>query len=118
MIKPPISHAKDQLCVLFAGNGQKKLALKNLEQICSIPVRSKLYPSYFHSFGMTENYIIFVEQAFKLDIFRLATAYIRGDTWGKCLLYDKDDVVSKVCFAFGSQTLTGKQALNCSLQYL
>uniref|UniRef100_A0AAR2JVF1 Beta-carotene oxygenase 1, like n=1 Tax=Pygocentrus nattereri TaxID=42514 RepID=A0AAR2JVF1_PYGNA len=71
---------------------EKMPALKKLEQVCSIPARSNLYPSYFHSFGMTENYIIFVEQAFKLDIIRLATAYFRGETWGRCLNYDKDDV--------------------------
>ncbi|XP_049321774.1 beta-carotene oxygenase 1, like [Astyanax mexicanus] len=72
--------------------GSKEPALNKLEQVCSIPMRSKLFPSYFHSFGMTENYIIFVEQAFKLDMIRLATAYYRGETWGKCLTYDKDDV--------------------------
>lgn len=71
------------------------MALQNLQQICSIPFRSKLYPSYYHSFGMTENYIIFVEQAFKLDIMGLAMAYFRGHTWGKCLNYDQDDNVSK-----------------------
>lgn len=42
---------------------------------------------------MTENYIIFVEQPFKLDIVRLATAQLRGVTWGKCLKYDQDDIV-------------------------
>ncbi|XP_053491525.1 beta,beta-carotene 15,15'-dioxygenase [Ictalurus furcatus] len=73
-------------------NGKTNLALKNLQQICSIPFRSKLYPSYYHSFGMTQNYIIFVEQPFKLDIIRLATAYFRRTTWGKCLFYDQDDV--------------------------
>ncbi|XP_034164301.1 beta,beta-carotene 15,15'-dioxygenase isoform X1 [Pangasianodon hypophthalmus] len=71
---------------------KKNLALKNLQQICSIPFRSKLHPSYFHSFGMTDNYIIFVEQPLKLDIIRLATAYFRGVSWGKCLSFDKDDV--------------------------
>ncbi|XP_030620643.1 beta,beta-carotene 15,15'-dioxygenase [Chanos chanos] len=70
---------------------KKKPALRKVEQICSIPFRSTLYPSYFHSFGMTDNYIIFVEQAFKLDILRLATAYFRGVNWGGCLKYDKDD---------------------------
>ncbi|XP_036441798.1 beta-carotene oxygenase 1, like isoform X2 [Colossoma macropomum] len=75
-----------------ATDKEKKPVLKKLEQVCSIPVRSNLYPSYFHSFGMTANYIIFVEQAFKLDVIRLATAYFRGETWGRCLKYDKDDV--------------------------
>ncbi|XP_063045079.1 beta,beta-carotene 15,15'-dioxygenase-like [Engraulis encrasicolus] len=66
--------------------------LDKLEKVCEISCRSKLHPSYFHSFGMTENYIVFVEQAFKLDIIKLATAYFRGVNWGSCLKYDKDDV--------------------------
>ncbi|XP_026157619.1 beta,beta-carotene 15,15'-dioxygenase [Mastacembelus armatus] len=70
---------------------QKKPALRKVQQVCSIPCRSTLFPSYFHSFGMTDNYIVFVEQSFKLDIVRLATAYFRGLTWGKCLIFDKDD---------------------------
>ncbi|KAJ7986098.1 hypothetical protein DPEC_G00347280 [Dallia pectoralis] len=70
----------------------KKPALQKLEQICSIPCRSILFPSYFHSFGMSENYIIFVEQPFKLDIVKLATANFRGITWGSCLKYEKEDI--------------------------
>uniref|UniRef100_A0A673MH91 Beta,beta-carotene 15,15'-dioxygenase-like n=1 Tax=Sinocyclocheilus rhinocerous TaxID=307959 RepID=A0A673MH91_9TELE len=71
---------------------KKKPALRKVELICSIPFHSTLYPSYFHSFGMTENYIIFVEQAFKLDILKLATAYFRDVNWGSCLKFDKDDI--------------------------
>lgn len=74
--------------------GHKKPALRKVQQICSIPFRSTMFPSYFHSFGMTENYIVFVEQPFKLDIIKLATAYFRGVTWGSCLKFDKDDAVS------------------------
>lgn len=43
---------------------------------------------------MTENYIVFVEQPFKLDVVKLATAYFRGVTWGSCLKFDQDDIVS------------------------
>ncbi|KAM4601758.1 beta,beta-carotene 15,15'-dioxygenase isoform 2-T2 [Polymixia lowei] len=70
---------------------RKKPVLQKVEQVCSIPFRSTLFPSYFHSFGMTENYIIFVEQPFKLDILKLATAYFRGVNWGSCLKFDEDD---------------------------
>uniref|UniRef100_A0A3Q1I4P6 Uncharacterized protein n=1 Tax=Anabas testudineus TaxID=64144 RepID=A0A3Q1I4P6_ANATE len=69
-----------------------KPALRKVQQIGSIPFRSLLFPSYFHSFGMTENYIVFVEQPFKLDIVKLATAYFRGANWGNCLKFDKDDI--------------------------
>lgn len=70
---------------------RQKPALRKVQQVCSIPFRSTLFPSYFHSFGLTENYIVFVEQPFKLDILRLATAYFRGVNWGSCLKYDKND---------------------------
>ncbi|XP_043965583.1 beta-carotene oxygenase 1, like [Gambusia affinis] len=69
----------------------KKPALRKVQQICSVPFRSTLYPSYFHSFGMTDNYIVFVEQPFKLDIVKLATAYFRGVNWGSCLKFDEKD---------------------------
>uniref|UniRef100_A0A674CF21 Beta-carotene oxygenase 1, like n=1 Tax=Salmo trutta TaxID=8032 RepID=A0A674CF21_SALTR len=70
----------------------KKPALRKVKQVCNIPFRSTLFPSYFHSFGMTENYIIFVEQPFKLDILRLATAIFRSVNWASCLKYDKEDI--------------------------
>ncbi|XP_054632134.1 beta,beta-carotene 15,15'-dioxygenase isoform X2 [Dunckerocampus dactyliophorus] len=71
---------------------QKKPALQMVQQVGSLPFRSTLFPSYFHSFGMTENFIVFVEQPFKLDIVKLATAYLRGINWGSCLKFDKDDI--------------------------
>lgn len=86
------------------GKESKKMALKKVEQVCSIPFRSTLYPSYFHSFGMTENYIVFVEQPFKLDILKLATAYFRGINWGTCLKFDKDDIVSDCLFPFNGKS--------------
>ncbi|KAI3355159.1 hypothetical protein L3Q82_018026, partial [Scortum barcoo] len=62
-------------------------ALKNVEVICSISCRSLLTPSYYHSFGMTDNYFIFIEQPFKLDILKMATAYMRGVNWASCLKF-------------------------------
>ncbi|XP_028595438.2 beta,beta-carotene 15,15'-dioxygenase [Podarcis muralis] len=70
---------------------KKKSCLKHLEVMCSIPSRSLLHPSYYHSFGLSENYILFIEQPFKLDILKMATAYIRGVNWASCLVFHKDD---------------------------
>lgn len=72
---------------------KKKSSFKHTEVVCSIPSRSLLQPSYYHSFGMTENYIVFIEQPFKLDIVKLATAYIRGVNWASCLAFHKEDKV-------------------------
>ncbi|XP_068160085.1 beta,beta-carotene 15,15'-dioxygenase [Antennarius striatus] len=62
-------------------------ALKNVEVICTIPCRSMLTPCYYHSFGITDNYFIFIEQPYKLDILRMATAYMRGVNWASCLKF-------------------------------
>ncbi|XP_072254224.1 beta,beta-carotene 15,15'-dioxygenase-like [Pyxicephalus adspersus] len=69
----------------------KKSPLKNTEVLCSIPAHHLLSPSYYHSFGITENYIIFIEQPLKLDILKLSTAYFRGVNWASCISFNKDD---------------------------
>uniref|UniRef100_A0AAQ5ZC31 Beta-carotene oxygenase 1 n=1 Tax=Amphiprion ocellaris TaxID=80972 RepID=A0AAQ5ZC31_AMPOC len=69
------------------GKSKDALALKSVETICSLPCRSLLTPSYCHSFGLTDNYIIFIEQPFKLDILKMATAYMRGVNWASCLKF-------------------------------
>nr|XP_061803215.1 beta,beta-carotene 15,15'-dioxygenase-like [Nerophis lumbriciformis] len=92
-----------------AGSEQNKPALQQVQQVCSLPFRSTLYPSYFHSFGMTENFIVFVEQPFKVDIVKLATAYFRGINWGSCLKFDKDDTTFFHLF----NRKTGKRVSTC-----
>ncbi|XP_056220621.1 beta,beta-carotene 15,15'-dioxygenase-like [Seriola aureovittata] len=67
--------------------GKNFPALKNVEVVCTVPCRSLLTPSYYHSFGMTDNYFIFIEQPFKLDIVKMATAYMRGVNWASCLKF-------------------------------
>ncbi|KAK5850164.1 hypothetical protein PBY51_014435 [Eleginops maclovinus] len=47
--------------------------------------------NYYHSFGMTDNYFIFIEQPFKLDILKMATAYMRGVNWASCLKFCPDE---------------------------
>ncbi|XP_055007165.1 beta,beta-carotene 15,15'-dioxygenase isoform X2 [Boleophthalmus pectinirostris] len=66
-------------------------ALKKAEVVCTVPCRSLLTPSYYHSFGMTDNYFIFIEQPFKLDILKMATAYMRGVNWASCLKFFPDE---------------------------
>nr|XP_033799628.1 beta,beta-carotene 15,15'-dioxygenase [Geotrypetes seraphini] len=70
---------------------KKNSCLKRTELVCSIPSYSRINPSYYHSFGMSENYIIFIEQPFKLDILKLATAYFRGANWASCLNFHKEE---------------------------
>ncbi|XP_038609788.1 beta,beta-carotene 9',10'-oxygenase isoform X2 [Tachyglossus aculeatus] len=46
--------------------------------ICSIYPAEKMKPSYYHSFGMTKNYIIFIEQPVKIDLWKMVTSKLRG----------------------------------------
>ncbi|KAM5262601.1 beta,beta-carotene 15,15'-dioxygenase [Ctenodactylus gundi] len=65
--------------------------MKHTEVFCSIPSRSLLSPSYYHSFGITENYVVFLEQPFKLDILKMATAYMRGVSWASCMAFHREE---------------------------
>ncbi|XP_007452601.1 PREDICTED: beta,beta-carotene 15,15'-monooxygenase [Lipotes vexillifer] len=75
-----------------SGGGKKGLSpLKRMEVFCSIASRSLLSPSYYYSFGVTESYIVFLEQPFKMDILKMATAYLRGMSWASCLAFHRED---------------------------
>ncbi|KAL9825761.1 carotenoid-cleaving dioxygenase, mitochondrial isoform 1-T1 [Geothlypis trichas] len=52
--------------------------LEGAKVLCSIPPRDRAKPSYYHSFGMTENYIIFIEQPLKLNLLQIITSKLRG----------------------------------------
>ncbi|XP_058866075.1 carotenoid-cleaving dioxygenase, mitochondrial-like isoform X1 [Acipenser ruthenus] len=55
--------------------------LQGAQIICSIPPQDGAKPSYYHSFGMTENYVVFIEQPIKLNLLEIIAAKMRG----KCL---------------------------------
>ncbi|KAJ8417698.1 hypothetical protein AAFF_G00225410 [Aldrovandia affinis] len=73
------------------GGSEMIPVLKNLEVLSTVPCRSLLTPSYYHSFGMSENYFIFIEQPLKLDLLKMATAYLRGVNWATCLKFHSED---------------------------
>ncbi|XP_048648600.1 beta,beta-carotene 15,15'-dioxygenase isoform X2 [Marmota marmota marmota] len=73
-----------------------KSPLRHTEVFCSIPSRSLLSPSYYHSFGISENYIVFLEQPFRLDILKMATAYMRGVSWASCMAFHREDKNAEV----------------------
>ncbi|XP_004646420.2 beta,beta-carotene 9',10'-oxygenase isoform X2 [Octodon degus] len=52
--------------------------LHGAQVICSIASTEKMKPSYYHSFGMTKNYIVFIEQPFKMNLWKIVTSKIRG----------------------------------------
>ncbi|XP_070538077.1 carotenoid-cleaving dioxygenase, mitochondrial-like isoform X2 [Ptychodera flava] len=54
--------------------------------LCSIPARGR-DPSYYHSFGMTDNYIVYLEQPLVVNVLKVLTAKIRGNALTNCMEY-------------------------------
>ncbi|XP_077988270.1 carotenoid-cleaving dioxygenase, mitochondrial-like [Glandiceps talaboti] len=46
--------------------------------ICSIPARNMGAPSYYHSFGISDNYIVFLEQPLVISVLKILTYKLRG----------------------------------------
>ncbi|KAM4827968.1 carotenoid-cleaving dioxygenase, mitochondrial-like isoform 1-T1 [Thomomys bottae] len=55
-----------------------KETIHGAQVICSITPTEAMKPSYYHSFGMTRNYIIFIEQPLKMKLWKIVTSKVRG----------------------------------------
>lgn len=59
-----------------------------LEKSCivgSIPSNWKTLLSYYHSFGLSENYVVFIEQPLTLNGLRLLTMLVKDKSLRECL---------------------------------
>ncbi|KAF1393633.1 hypothetical protein PFLUV_G00018070 [Perca fluviatilis] len=69
----------------------KKTAEETLEGatvLCSIPSVDKSKPSYYHSFAMSENYVVFIEQPIKMDLLKIVTGKLRGKSISDGIFWD------------------------------
>ncbi|KAE8592642.1 hypothetical protein XENTR_v10018831 [Xenopus tropicalis] len=62
--------------------------LQGVQIVCCIPAKNTMRPSYYHSFGMTENYIIFVEQPIKINVLRILTSNLSGASIADSITWD------------------------------
>ncbi|XP_042877541.1 beta,beta-carotene 15,15'-dioxygenase-like [Penaeus japonicus] len=58
--------------------GKKISSIQQAEIVSAIPCQWKMYPSYYHSFGITENYFIFVEQPYVFNLKRFLLNHYMG----------------------------------------
>ncbi|XP_068211309.1 carotenoid-cleaving dioxygenase, mitochondrial-like [Palaemon carinicauda] len=49
-------------------DGHRVSSFEQAEIVASIPCQWKMYPSYYHSFGITDNYFVFVEMPFVFNV--------------------------------------------------
>ncbi|XP_034406090.1 beta,beta-carotene 9',10'-oxygenase-like [Cyclopterus lumpus] len=71
-----------------------KDTLQGAKILCSIAPRNKSHPSYYHSFAMSENYVVFIEQPIKMDLLKIVTCKLRGKALSDGIYWDpKQDTV-------------------------
>ncbi|KAG8172711.1 hypothetical protein JTE90_028669 [Oedothorax gibbosus] len=65
-------------------------ALEGGRIICTIPSSKLMNGSYYHSFAMTENYFIFVEQPLYFSIPRIIYAHLWAGAYADAMSWDQD----------------------------
>ncbi|XP_061924560.1 carotenoid-cleaving dioxygenase, mitochondrial-like [Entelurus aequoreus] len=65
-----------------------KETLEGVKVLCSIPSVDKTKPSYYHSFAMSQNYVVFIEQPIKMDLLKIVTAKLRGKSISDGIYWD------------------------------
>ncbi|XP_070533108.1 beta,beta-carotene 15,15'-dioxygenase-like [Ptychodera flava] len=63
-----------------------KPLLQKSSILCSIPSRGR-DPSYYHSFGMTDNYFVYVEQPLHLNVMKILKANLFGTSFTDVMEY-------------------------------
>ncbi|KAI7813591.1 beta-carotene 15, partial [Triplophysa rosa] len=62
--------------------------LSGAEILCSIPASDPRKPSYYHSFAMSENYIVFIEQPIKLELLKFMLYRVAGKSFHKVMSWN------------------------------
>ncbi|GAA6232967.1 beta,beta-carotene 9',10'-oxygenase-like isoform X2 [Lates japonicus] len=65
-----------------------KDTLQGAKILCSIVPANKSHPSYYHSFAMSENYVVFIEQPIKMDLLKIVTCKLRGKALNEGIYWD------------------------------
>ncbi|XP_062310799.1 beta-carotene 15, 15-dioxygenase 2, like [Osmerus eperlanus] len=64
--------------------------LSGSQILCSIPASDSRKPSYYHSFAMSENYVVFIEQPIKLDLLKFMLYNIQGKSFNKVMSWEPE----------------------------
>ncbi|XP_071107739.1 carotenoid-cleaving dioxygenase, mitochondrial-like [Haliotis cracherodii] len=58
--------------------------------VASVMAEHSMHPSYFHSFGMTENYYVFVEQPMLINVWKILAAMVKKHHMLQCIQWDPE----------------------------
>ncbi|KAL7647120.1 UNVERIFIED_CONTAM: hypothetical protein RMT77_002378 [Armadillidium vulgare] len=76
-----------------SNNNTGKDVWLNTRCIATLPSSWKASYSYIHSFGLTENYLVFLEQPLLVNVLRLATSQVKGRSLNDCLEWHPQELV-------------------------
>ncbi|XP_015273498.1 PREDICTED: beta,beta-carotene 9',10'-oxygenase [Gekko japonicus] len=62
-------------------SGPEDTSLQGAKILCTIQPKDRMKPSYYHSFAMSKNYVIFVELPLKMNLWKLMTAKTFGKSF-------------------------------------
>lgn len=68
-------------------NGERVSPFKQASILATIPARWPYSPGYYHSFAITENYVVFIEQPMCVSIPRVATSVVRNVPISECFVW-------------------------------
>ncbi|XP_033028386.1 beta,beta-carotene 9',10'-oxygenase isoform X2 [Lacerta agilis] len=78
------------ICVPPQTLGSDDSSLQGAKVLCSIEPEDKMKPSYYHSFGMSENYVIFIEQPLKMNLWKFITAKVLGRSFLEAISWEPE----------------------------
>ena len=87
------------ISVSITENGSKKRKLSMFDQariVSTVPSRWILNPSYMHTFGITENYFIIVEQPLAVALLTMAANQFKNEPMCSCLKWHGNENVSYI----------------------
>ncbi|XP_067087887.1 carotenoid-cleaving dioxygenase, mitochondrial-like [Osmerus mordax] len=64
--------------------------LHGAKVLCSIVPANKSHPSYYHSFAMSQNHVVFIEQPIKMDLLKIVTCKLRGKALSEGIYWDPE----------------------------
>ncbi|XP_044312329.1 beta,beta-carotene 9',10'-oxygenase isoform X1 [Varanus komodoensis] len=76
------------ICVPPQGPNSDGSSLQGAKVLCTIEPDNKAKPSYYHSFGMSENYVILIEQPLKMNLWKLMVARSLGKSFSDVLSWE------------------------------
>ncbi|XP_066304665.1 carotenoid-cleaving dioxygenase, mitochondrial-like [Branchiostoma lanceolatum] len=71
--------------------GERNNPTQKAYMVATVPQESKTRPSYFHSFGLTDNYVVFVEQPMYINVWKLMfSKFTSGKSVSAAMEFDND----------------------------